>query len=79
MCKLSILSSDFLCENIHTSGQQLTFEYIKLLTKTSFSFKPKNDLSRISAFNWFPVDLQVLDALRDLVAFLQFKKREKHS
>ena len=44
----------------HTSGQKLKFEYIKLLTKASFSFRPKNNLTRISAFIWFPADLQIL-------------------
>ena len=51
LCKLSILFSDFLRENIHTNGLQLKFEYMKLLAKTTLSLRPKNDFSRVRAFS----------------------------
>ena len=60
LCKLSILSSYFSCESIHISRQQLKFGYIKMLTKTFFSCRPEKDLIRISSFNWFSADFQIL-------------------
>ena len=57
----------FLCENIHTSGQYLKFEYMKLLTKTTLSLRSKNDFSHVRAFSWFSAELQSL-----LVWWLKF-------